>query len=281
MPGMSLRLRARVRRTQKLALVLGAFAALAPLTLAFAAGQAHVIQPGETLSGIADRYGISIAELMSLNGITDPDLIHAGESLSVGAQTAVVAPVLMTHLVVPGDALSSIALEYGVSIEALVSANNIEDRNTIAIERLLIIPLVTRARHSAAQAAGKVAVRAAESEFGLPPGLLLALAWQESGWNQAMVSYAGAIGVTQIMPETADWALLTLAPDAVNWRTSATDNARLGASILRSYLDRTGGDVRLSLAAYYQGWRSIETRGIYEETGPYVASILALQLEFE
>ena len=68
-----------------------------------ALSEAHVIQPGETLSGIADRYGISIAEVMSLNGITDPDLIHAGESLSVGAQTAVVAPVLMTHLVVPGD----------------------------------------------------------------------------------------------------------------------------------------------------------------------------------
>ena len=281
MYGMSLRWCARSRHTQKLLLVLGAFAALAPLTLAFAAGQSHVIQPGETLSGIADRYGLSIAEIMSLNGIGDADLIYAGESLSVEARMAAVAPVLMTHLVVPGDTLSSIALEYGVSVEALVSANNIEDRNYIAIDRLLIIPVVAQARHSAAQAAGKVAVRAAESEFGLPAGLLLALAWQESGWNQAMVSYAGAIGVTQIMPETADWALLTLAPHSVNWRTSATDNARLGASILRSYLDRTGGDVRLSLAAYYQGWRSIETRGIYDETGPYVASILALQLEFE
>jgi LysM repeat protein len=281
MNGMSVRLRAPARRTQKLVLVLGAFAAFAPLTVAIAAGQSHVIQPGETLSDIADRYGLSVAEIMSLNGIGDPDLIYAGESLSVDAQTAVVAPVLLTHLVVPGDTLSSIALEYGVSVEALVSANNIEDRNSITIDRLLIIPVVTQARHSAAQAAGKVAVRAAEAEFGLPPGLLLALAWQESGWNQAMVSYAGAIGVTQIMPETADWALETLAPDAVNWRTSATDNARLGASILRSYLDRTGGDVRLSLAAYYQGWRSIEIRGIYEETGPYVTSILALQSEFE
>jgi LysM repeat protein len=276
---MSLRWRVPARRGQKLLLALGAFAALAPLSVAAAAGQSHIVQPGDTLSAIADRYGLSIEALMGLNGINDPDLIYAGESLSVEAAGA--APVLLTHTVVPGDTLSSIALAYGVSVEALVSANNIDDRDNIAVDRLLIIPVVTVGGHSAAQAAGKAAVRAAEAEFGLPPGLLLALAWQESGWNQSMVSHAGAIGVTQIMPETAEWALLTLAPDAVNWRTSASDNARLGASILRSYLDRSGGDVRLSLAAYYQGWRSIETRGIYDETVPYVTSILALQTEFE
>ena len=268
-----------ISRTRQLLIILGAVLAVGPASLAVAA-QTHVVQPGETLSAIADQYGISLDDLVAANGVADPNLIFAGETLKIDTPAATVATPDTSHAVVEGDTLAAIAEQYGVSVEALVDANSLDDANFIYIGEVLAVPAPARISTSVIQARGKAALQAAEAEFGLPPGLLLALAWQESGWNQNMVSDAGAIGITQVLPETAEWAVPLLVPDATDWDTSAVDNARLGAALLRYYLDASQGNLKISIGAYYQGWASIEQYGLFEETAVYVGNVLSLQSDF-
>jgi hypothetical protein len=84
----------------------------------------------------------------------------------------------------------------------------------------------------------------------------------------------------QLMPATAAWGLEYLAPDAVNWETSTSDNARLGTAVFAHMLAQSGWDVELALAYYYQGWYSIELYGVFDETYQYVENVLSLASEF-
>ena len=85
----------------------------------------------------------------------------------------------------------------------------------------------------------------------------------------------------QVMPYTADWALATIIPDATAWETNPMANARMGAAILHHWLVRSDWNVETSLAAYYQGWRSLHEIGMYDETKGYIANVLANVAEFE
>lgn len=78
----------------------------------------HVVAPGETLSSIADRYGVSIFQLAENNGLTDPSRLVIG-------QTLVVEVPELVHTVVMGESLSSIAAQYGVSVNELYRNNPI------------------------------------------------------------------------------------------------------------------------------------------------------------
>ncbi|MFN3336023.1 MAG: LysM peptidoglycan-binding domain-containing protein [Thermomicrobium sp.] len=97
----------------------------------------HVVQPGETLSGIAARYGVPVRELAKVNRIADPDVIWAGSRLVIPEPERVSARI---HRVQPGETLSAIAQRYGVSVAALVAANDLADPNRILVGQTLVIP---------------------------------------------------------------------------------------------------------------------------------------------
>jgi LysM repeat protein len=255
-----------------------------PLTVL--ATQSHTIAPGETLSGIAASYGVEMNELATLNGIANVNLIYAGASLIIpGLDEPDPEPVL--HTVEEGETLARIANHYGVSVSGLAEINSLEDPNLIVIGQVLTIaggaPMEELPADVAPMPSEEVRaiLQEVEVEFELPPGLLLALAWQESGWQQHVTSSAGAVGVTQVLPITALWALDYLLDTDADWQTSARDNARVGASVLRHYLRLTAGDVRYSLAAYYQGWQSVQDFGIFEETDAYIANVQTLWAQFQ
>ena len=262
--------------------------ALAPLT---AVAQVHTIAPGETLSGIAALYGVDLGSLSAENGIEDPNFIIAGSTLTIpGAGTSSPAPatqatpVGVSYTVVEGDTLALIAERLGVGLLQLAADNGLADPNLIFPGQVLTVgPAPAATLPSPGPIPGE-AMRAilaeVEGEFGIPPGLLQALAWQESGWQQHVTSNAGAVGVTQLLPITALWALEYLLESDADWQASARDNARVGASVLRHYLRLTAGDQRWSLAAYYQGWQSVQDFGIFEETEVYIANVLALWAQF-
>ncbi len=105
--------------------------------------------------------------------------------------------------------------------------------------------------------------------YGLHPGLLEAVAWQESRGRMNAVSPKGALGVMQLMPGTA--AELGVRP------TDLAENIRGGALYLRRQIDRFGS-VPLALAAYNAGPGAVmRYRGIppYRETQDYVAKIMS------
>ncbi|MDZ7277127.1 N-acetylmuramoyl-L-alanine amidase AmiB [Pantoea eucrina] len=105
------------------------------------ATQRHTVTRGETLSGIAARYGVSMATLRELNKLKR-DVVWVGQRLKVPAKSAVsssnasVRPV--RHKVVRGDSLTAIAAHYGVSPNAIMQANNMKSSNVMLGQNLKI-----------------------------------------------------------------------------------------------------------------------------------------------
>ncbi|MDP2712777.1 MAG: lytic transglycosylase domain-containing protein, partial [Solirubrobacteraceae bacterium] len=122
-------------------------------------------------------------------------------------------------------------------------------------------------------------IRSLAAQHGAPASLAAAIAWQESGFNNAMVSSANARGIMQVMPGTWDWVNRNLAPGPLD-AGSAADNVRAGSLYLSYLLRETGGDVRLAAAGYYQGLGSVRARGMFEDTKRYVDNVLALRARF-
>jgi soluble lytic murein transglycosylase-like protein len=109
--------------------------------------------------------------------------------------------------------------------------------------------------------------KAAARRHGVPEDLFLRLVQQESGWNPGAVSHAGAIGLAQLMPETA--RLLGVDP------TNPTQNLDGGARYLRMQYNAFG-TWRLALAAYNAGPGAVQQYGgvpPFRETQNYVQVI--------
>lgn len=104
----------------------------------------YVVQPGDTLTGIAARYGIPVARLAAANGLRWNAWIYVGQRLIIPgvaqAPTAPSVPGGSTHVVQRGDTLSSIALRYGTTVAALMAANQLANPNFIYVGQRLVIP---------------------------------------------------------------------------------------------------------------------------------------------
>jgi LysM repeat protein len=95
----------------------------------------YVVQPGDTMSGIAQNFGVSLGALEAANPqVHDPNLIFPGQLLTIPAS-------VVTYVVQPGDTMSGIAQNFGVSLGALEAANpQVHDPNLIFPGQLLTIP---------------------------------------------------------------------------------------------------------------------------------------------
>jgi soluble lytic murein transglycosylase-like protein len=134
-------------------------------------------------------------------------------------------------------------------------------------------PYPTPARVSVGQIQG-IATR-----HGVPPSLAAAIAWQESGFNNGLVSSANARGVMQLLPGTWDWVQRTLVGHPLD-PSSPRDNVAAGVLYLRSLLRSTGGNAATAAAAYYQGLGSVRRIGPLPDTQRYVASVRGLMSRF-
>ena len=270
--------------------------------------QFHTVRAGEHLTGISRAYGVTIAAIAEANGVADPSRIYAGQRLTIPAAAAVPAkpkpaapapapaPKQRVHTVRAGEHLTGIARAYGVTIAAVAEANGVADPSRIYAGQRLTIPGVP-ARASGAKAprasampasmAALVAERDATRRliveearrFGVRPAFALAVAWQESGWQQGVTSSAGAVGVMQLLPATGEWvgeAMLGRSVDLADPR----QNVRAGVRLLAHYLDRYDGNRDLVLAAYYQGQTAADRHGVFRVSRPYIASIKVLERLF-
>ena len=121
--------------------------------LAPAAALANVVvKPGETLSEIADRHGVSLTRLMQANGITNPNLVVAGQSLRLPGSSAAGAGSSRgaSVTVQPGDTLSDIADRQGISLNQLMQANGITNPDMVVAGQKLVLPGSRRATAAAA-----------------------------------------------------------------------------------------------------------------------------------
>ena len=99
------------------------------------------VQSGDTLSGIAAKYGTTVAALVQLNGIANPDLIHVGAVLKIAGNGSAASggSANKTYTVRGGDNLSSIASKYGTTVDVLVKLNGISNPNLIYPGQVLTI----------------------------------------------------------------------------------------------------------------------------------------------
>ncbi len=263
----------------------------------------HIVQWGEHLTGIAQRYGTTIGAIVKANGIANPSYLRVGQRLNIPGTTAAVTPSALpaavapalaplVHVVAAGENLTGIAQRYGTSIAAIVSANSMANPSYLRVGQHLTIPGAIALPEKAGSAmppamAAKVAtlseiraiITAEATAQGVSVPFALAVAWQESGWQAGVVSWAGAVGVMQLTPATADWVAANMLGRHINLY-DAQSNVRGGIWLLRHYLTRYHGNKPLVLAAYYQGQTAADRYGVYAMTRSYVASILALESIF-
>ena len=237
-------------------------------------GPQHVVKPGETLSGIAAQYGLTVDQLVSLNGITDPDRLSEGQTLKLPAAPCAQRPAAepspdgsgttpastagappprpprqrpaapSEYVVQSGDTLSGIAKALGISLKALLDANELADPDRLNVGQKLAVPagaapagaapLARLPPRSAAPAAGAAPARtaqaapAASARPGAPDDMGAALdklaaavrrrsaarrgagldrhGWQaDAGWNAP-----GGIGYLTVTDKTFDYIQQTL-----------------------------------------------------------------------
>ena len=212
-----------------------------------------MVQPGDTLSAIAANAGTSVAAVAAANGVDPNAVLLPGTALALAGSGSGASSSA-------GSASSSAATSQPVGAAALGSGG--------------APPYPTPETVSASEV-GSIA-----NANGVSPSLAQAIGWQESGFNNDLVSSAGARGVMQILPGTWDWIQRTLTAGTPLAPASAADNVRGGVLLLHSLLNATGGDPAMAAAGYYQGLPSVQQHGLYSDTQSYVNSVMALRPRF-
>jgi murein DD-endopeptidase MepM/ murein hydrolase activator NlpD len=200
----------------------------------------YTLRGGDTLSAVALRFGTTVADLAQANGITDVHRVRAGQVLRI-----------------PG----------GGPVVPKLSAEQL---------RKLPVGLRTRPERMALFPSFDTAAGAHK----VPPDLLKALAWMESGWQNDKVSVTKAVGIGQLMPKTVDFVNGKLLNGAALDPAVPEHNIQLSARYLAWLLQWSKGDVPKALAGYYQGPTSVQRDGNLAETDAYVAAVLALRSHF-
>jgi N-acetylmuramoyl-L-alanine amidase len=301
----------------------------------------HVVAPGESLTSIAAQDGLSVDQLAAANGLSPYAELIAGANLAIPPRTASQAqadgspagPVTDSdgdfdgddtagsaqssagpggsYVVQPGDTLTAIAARAGESVDQLAAANGLDPNGVLLAGSIVKVsggpatvetsystgssssnPASSQLVGSAAQGSVTAppyptAERLTASEIGqiassegVPPALAEAIAWQESGFNNDLVSTSDARGVMQILPGTWSWIGQNLATPPPLGPASAAQNVRAGTLLLHALLLATGGNQQLAAAGYFQGLASVQQNGIYPATQQYVNDVMSLEHQF-
>src|SRR3954468_22167747 len=217
------------------------------------------------------------AQVVLGSTINVPTVAEGASALAgTGAPQAAAAPapaatasggpaVLGSYVVRSGDTLGGLARNAGVSLDSMAAANGLDPSRPLLIGTVLKLPSgsPTPARASEPLPSQRVVpaagpqptptrvgagdIQSVASQYGVSPSLASAIAWQESGFNNGMVSAANARGVMQVMPGTWSYVETNLAGQKLD-AGSATDNVRAGVLYLHHLLQQTGGDESTAIA---------------------------------
>ena len=288
----------------------------------------HTVVPGESLSSIASADGLSVSQLAAENGVSPDsgltsgatilippqsaasDVSYAGStdtsaagsgSGSTDASASVSASTSSSsggggYLVQPGDTLSAIAANSGMTVSELAAENGLDPNGLLLAGRSLTLgggggeassaEPVADTQSSAAGGPYPTAtslspdtVGSIGAASGTSGSLTEGVGYNESGFNNDEVSDTGAVGIMQIEPSTWSYINQTLTPGAPLDPYSATDNVRAGALYLQSLINQTGS-VSDGVAAYNEGLGALRNFGVYPSTQQYVNNVLADQQRY-
>ena len=205
-------------------------------------GGGYVVQPGDTLSAIAARYGVSVDALASANGLDAAGILPAGDTLSVSGGSA-------------------------SSTEEVSTAGRSTDTSS------------SSGAQPTAESVSPSDVGTIAAQNGVSPSLAQAIADQESGFNNDEVSSTGATGVMQIEPGT--WNYIQQQPGRPDAGARLGDRQRPRRGPVAAFAARPDrGRPGLAAAGYYQGLASVQAHGMYSDTQQYVNNVMALRQRF-
>lgn len=105
----------------------------------------YTVQPGDTLSAIAAKFGTTYQILSAINGIGDPNQIWPGQVLKVTGTASQES----TYYVQAGDTLSAIATKFGTTVSSLASLNHISNPNVIYVGQKIYVGEATQGQSNA------------------------------------------------------------------------------------------------------------------------------------
>jgi hypothetical protein len=186
------------------------------------------------------------------------------------------------HVVRAGESLSSIARHYHTTVARLARLNHLDPSHYLLVGTRLRVPRgrhVVTATRTAERTMSVASVRFLldhwARQYGVSVHLVRALAWMESGYNNALVSSVGARGVMQLLPSTFQFAENVLIHQRL--RHNANGNVRAGVAYLAHLVHDFHGNTRLALAGWYQGEAAVRKHGVYKVSKTFVKDVLALE----
>ena len=189
------------------------------------------------------------------------------------------------HLVRAGESLSSIARRYHTTVARLARRNHLDPSHVLLIGTRLRVPhgrhvaTKTKTQRVAYRTQSVASVRLLLDHwavhYGVSVHLVRALAWMESGYNNALVSSVGARGIMQLLPSTFRFVETVLIGHRLHH--NANGNVRAGVAYLAHLLHDFHGNRRLALAGWYQGEGAVRAHGLYKVSRTFVKDVLALQ----
>jgi hypothetical protein len=252
------------------------FAGQAAFTLP-AATTTVKVKPGDTLWALSRQYRVNLNQLAAVNGMKLSSLLFAGRILVLPGS----APANPPPGGAPGPAPTNRAPVRPAPPRHFTAAELAQMRGFCRVYRPPVQP-VGVLPSGLANYPDRIALRPLFVKwgraYGVPPDLAEAVAWQESGWQNDVVSPDNAQGIGQLLPETATFVngLLGTALQV----TVPEDNIRMEIRMLSALLDATGGQVCDAAASYYQGLGTLHHIGVLPESQVYVENVLSLRPRF-
>ncbi len=221
----------------------------------------YVVRSGDNLWTIATSRHVTVGQLASANGLNPTAILRIGTRLAIpsSATSAAATSTLRTAPLRPGASSPASSGNFCATFlpqsdaRGVLPSTLLADRSRLALRPIFV---------------------SWSERYGVSPALVEAVAWQESGWQEGVVSSASAVGVGQLLPSTATFVSQNLLGARLNSNT-VNDNIQMEARYL-AYLRGNLGSTCATVAGYYEGLQNMQRYGVLGESQAYVASVDAM-----